>query len=100
MGACSPTSRSTRCPCACASCGAGPAANLTARLDADAGAPAWSATSDTVFFHVARGVSSVLAAVPRAGGPVRIVTDRSGQAGDLALAGTGRAAWVEAHPRT
>ncbi len=76
----------------------GHATNLTADFDFDPGTPAWSPHSDTLFFHYEHGVATALAAVPRAGGRVRIVTDRAGAAGDLVMSANGHAAWVESHP--
>ncbi|HKQ57328.1 MAG TPA: S9 family peptidase [Candidatus Eisenbacteria bacterium] len=74
----------------------GGARNLTAGFDEDAYAPAWSAGSDTLFFHSAQGVTSVVAAVPLAGGPPVLSTVRTrSAAGTPAAAGSGRAAWIQ-----
>jgi len=80
----------------CAAAGGTPV-NLTAGFDEDGHAPAWNATSDTLFFHAWRGASTVLAAVPRAGGPVRLMVDREGDAGAPLTSAGGRAAWVVSH---
>lgn len=71
---------------------------LTADFDEDAEAPAWSPASDTLYFHAARGASTVLAAVPRAGGGVRLETERHGEAGTLAVARSGSMAWIQSGP--
>lgn len=76
----------------------GAAVDRTAGFDWDPGAPAFGASSDTVFFHFARGVHTALAAVPRTGGAVRVLGDRAGAAGDLTTAPSGRAAWIESQP--
>ena len=44
----------------------GPPVNLTASFDEDAEAPTWSPGSDTLWFHAARGITTVVAAVARA----------------------------------
>ncbi len=75
--------------------GGGPAMNLTAAFDGDAEAPMWSPGSDTLYFHAALGVTTVVAAVARAGGPVTLATDRAGTAGTPLAARNGRAAWVQ-----
>src|SRR5947199_42226 len=72
---------------------------LVARFE-NASTPAWNATSDTLYFHADVGVSTLLAAVPASGGAVRLVADRRGDAGQLAISRTGRAAWIESHPRS
>jgi dipeptidyl aminopeptidase/acylaminoacyl peptidase len=74
--------------------------NLTAGFDEDGRTPAWSAGSDTLFFHAWRGAGTVVAAVPRAGGPVRIVAGRGGSAGAPVSHTTGRAAWVASSARS
>lgn len=71
---------------------------LTAGFDADPGTPVWNRSSDTLFFHVASGVTTVLGAVARTGGPVRVLVDRNGGASQLTIGPGGRAAWVESHP--
>jgi dipeptidyl aminopeptidase/acylaminoacyl peptidase len=69
--------------------------NLTAGFDEDAQAPVWSPGSDTLYFHAAQGVTTVVASVARAGSPVTLTTDRAGAAGTpLATAG-GRVAWTQ-----
>lgn len=77
---------------------AGAPVNLTAGFDEDGRTPAWNATSDTLFFHAWRGAGTVAAAVPRAGGPVRIVADRGGSAGAPVSDARGRTAWVQSRP--
>ena len=72
--------------------------NLTADFDEDAETPAWNPTSDTLFFHSAQGVTTRIAAVPRAGGPVRLGVDLVGAAGAPVVARDGRIAWVESQP--
>jgi len=76
----------------------GKPANLTAALDADAAAPAWSPHSDTLYFHCARGVTTALAAVPRTGGAVTMLADAHGEAGVPVASPDGRLAWVESQP--
>jgi dipeptidyl aminopeptidase/acylaminoacyl peptidase len=70
--------------------------NLTAGFDEDAKEPAWSPGSDTLYFHSARGVSTALASVPRAGGPVTLGPDLQAEAGAPVIAAGGRAAWIQA----
>lgn len=70
---------------------------LTTTFDEDAYFPAWSAGSDTLFFHSAQNVTSQLAAVPLAGGPVRLLVDRRGSAGAMTPGPGGRVAWVQSH---
>jgi len=72
--------------------------NLTAGFDEDAEAPAWSSDSDTLYFHAARGTSTVLAAVARTGGGVRLGADRRGEAGAPVIARTGAVAWTRSGP--
>ncbi|OGF13766.1 MAG: hypothetical protein A2W00_01165 [Candidatus Eisenbacteria bacterium RBG_16_71_46] len=72
--------------------------NLTAGDDLDADTPEWNVTSDTLYFHAARGASSVVAAVPLAGGGVRLAADREAQAGALVASSSGRVAWVQSQP--
>jgi dipeptidyl aminopeptidase/acylaminoacyl peptidase len=71
--------------------------SLTRDLDESASTPSWSAGSDTLFFYVERGVTTVLAAVPFSGGAVRWLADRHGNAWQLAIGPRGRAAWIESH---
>jgi dipeptidyl aminopeptidase/acylaminoacyl peptidase len=73
--------------------------DLTPELDGDAATPAWSPASDSLHFHAARGVTSVHAAVPARGGPVRFGRDREAEAGTPFAAATGRVAWVQSGPR-
>ncbi|MBI1796188.1 MAG: S9 family peptidase [Candidatus Eisenbacteria bacterium] len=72
--------------------------NLTAAFDDDAGAPMWSAHSDSLYFHYAHGVSTALAVVPRAGGAVRTVLDRGADAGPPVRAASGAVAWIQSDP--
>ncbi len=72
---------------------------LTGAFDENPGTPAWNVTSDTLYFHVGVGVSTLLATVPAQGGTVRLVADRNGGAGTLAISPAGRAAWVESRAR-
>ena len=72
--------------------------NLTAGFDEDADTPAWSSGSDTLYFHAAIGVSTVLAAVPRRGGAVTLGVDRAAEAEAPAAGRGGRLAWVESTP--
>jgi len=71
---------------------------LTADFDEDAETPAWSPGSDTLYFHAARGVSTVLARVPRTGGAVSLGADRGAEAGTPVVSRDGRAAWVQSGP--
>jgi dipeptidyl aminopeptidase/acylaminoacyl peptidase len=77
----------------------GEARNLTAAFDEDADQPCWNATSDTLFFHTASGVTTRLAAVPRAGGVVKLGVDRRAQAGAPVAGPAGRIAWVQSQPQ-
>ena len=73
--------------------------NLTAGFDEDANGPIWSSGSDTLHFHSAQGVSSVVASVPRAGGRVTLSRDRKADASDPVRAPRGNAAaWVSSSP--
>jgi len=78
--------------------GGGTAMNVTASLDEDASLPCWGANSDTLFFHVAQGVDTRVASVPRAGGPVTLGLARGGQCGDLVAGPLGRVVWTESRP--
>jgi dipeptidyl aminopeptidase/acylaminoacyl peptidase len=78
--------------------GGGKPVNLTADFDRDAEAPAWSPGSDTLYFHAAEGASTILAAVPRAGGSVSKMADRRAEAGAPSVASDGRVAWVQSDP--
>ncbi len=73
---------------------AGAPRNLTAKFDEDAYAPVFSAASDTLFFHAAIRTSSVVAAVPVAGGAVTLGADRRGEATPMTAA-RARVAWVQ-----
>ena len=77
---------------------AGRPINLTTSFDGDAETPAWSSGSDTLFFHAARGASTVLAAVPRMGGRVTLGVDRDAEAGTPLVAADGRMAWTQSRP--
>ena len=74
--------------------------NLSAEFDGDAEAPAFSTNSDTLYFHAARGASTVLAAVARTGGPVQLGIDRNADAGTPVMARDGRVAWTQSAPQT
>jgi len=76
----------------------GRAINLTAGFDEDARAPIWSAGSDTLYFHAAQGVTTMVAAVARTGGPVTLSTDRQASAGAPIAAANGRVAWTQSAP--
>ena len=71
---------------------------LTRGFDETATTPAWSPGSDTLFFHVAQGVTTMLAAVPLAGGVVRVLADRHGAASQLTTGPRGCAAWIGSRP--
>jgi dipeptidyl aminopeptidase/acylaminoacyl peptidase len=78
----------------CAASGGKPV-KLTASFDEDASSPAWSPTSDTLFFFSAQGASTRVAAVARAGGPVRLGADLDGETGGApAMSAAGRVAYV------
>jgi dipeptidyl aminopeptidase/acylaminoacyl peptidase len=72
--------------------------NLTAGFDEDAGNPAWSPGSDTLWFHAAQGVTTRLASVPLAGGAVSLGADRGGDASTPVIASNGGMAWVQSRP--
>ncbi len=72
--------------------------NLTAGFDGDADTPAWNAASDTLFFHAAQGVSTVLEAVPLGGGAVTPVVDRRAECGTPVAGPGGRLAWTQSRP--
>jgi len=74
--------------------------SVTAGFDGDGELPAWSAGSDTLWFHAAQGVTSRLAAVATrgAGGGVTLGADRKGEAGAPVVAANGRMAWVQSQP--
>jgi dipeptidyl aminopeptidase/acylaminoacyl peptidase len=69
--------------------------NRTRDYDEDARTPAWNATSDTLFFHAARGAGTALAVVPRDAGPVALGSEERGDAGAIATGRGHRAAWVQ-----
>jgi dipeptidyl aminopeptidase/acylaminoacyl peptidase len=73
-------------------------ANLTAGFDGDAERPMWSRGSDTLSFHAARGITTVVAAVARTGGAVTLSTDRAAAAGAPLAAANGRVAWTQSSP--
>jgi dipeptidyl aminopeptidase/acylaminoacyl peptidase len=72
--------------------------NLTAGFDEDPNGPMWSVGSDTLFFHSAQGVRTVVASIPRAGGRVTLSLDRHADAGDPVRARGGGVAWVGSSP--
>ena len=73
----------------------GTPASVTADFDEEAFTPSWSATSDTLFFHSSQGASKRVAAVPRAGGAVRLGLDLDGETLSAAARGPGqRVAYV------
>lgn len=76
----------------------GPARNLTAGFDGDAALPAWSPDGATLFFHAEVGLSSLVARVARAGGPVTLGLDHLADAQDPVIAPDGKVAWVESQP--
>ncbi|HTK32262.1 MAG TPA: S9 family peptidase [Candidatus Saccharimonadaceae bacterium] len=84
--------------------GGGAPVNLTADFDEDAATPSWSAGSDTLFFWSDQGVTARLAAVPRAGGAVRLGLTADGVPGTAFAApaargaAAARVAWVESTP--
>ena len=83
----------------------GAAINLTAAYDEDAELPCWNATSDTLFFHAASGVTTRLASVPlpaRPGAPAGAVTlgiDRRAQSDAPEAGPGGRIAWIQSQPQ-
>jgi dipeptidyl aminopeptidase/acylaminoacyl peptidase len=76
----------------------GPGRNLTASFDGEAMLPAWNATSDTVVFHAARGVTTRPAFAALAGGPVTLGPDLEAIATEPVAAPNGRVAWVQSRP--
>lgn len=68
--------------------------NLTAGFDEDADSPAWNPSGDTLFFMSAQGASQRVAAVPRAGGAVRLGPDLDGVASAPVAGPGGRVAYV------
>ncbi len=77
--------------------GGGKPVALTADFDGEAEAPCWSAGSDTVHFHAAIGVTSMLASASVRTRHVVLSTDRRGEAGAMTASRAGRVAWVESH---
>ncbi len=67
---------------------------LTAAFDEDASRPTWNATSDTLWFVSEQRVTTRVAAVPLAGGAVRLGADLRGEASGLAVSPRGRMACV------
>ena len=76
----------------------GAAVNLTTSLDEDASLPCWSVRSDSLFFHVASGVDTRVACVPRAGGAVTLGLARGAQCADLVAGPGGRVVWTQSRP--
>ncbi len=76
----------------------GEARSLSQALDENASTPAWSTHSDSLFFFVAQGVTTLLASVALRGGPVHLLTDHRGVASQLTTGSGGHAAWIESHP--
>ena len=72
--------------------------NLSAGFDEDAHAPVWSPGSDTLYFHASQGVTTMVAAVARSGGPVSLSTDRDAAAGSPIATASGRVAWTQSEP--
>lgn len=72
--------------------------SLTRHWDGDAQPPCWSPDSDTLWFHAQVGVTTRVAAVPRAGGAVRLLADRESEAGAMTAGPGGRVAWVQSQP--
>ena len=68
---------------------------LTGSFDEDAATPVWSLTSDTLFFFSQQGASVRVAAVPRAGGAVKLGLDLRGDVASGFTSGPrGRVAYV------
>ena len=76
----------------------GRAVRLTDGFDEDASAPAWSPGSDSLYFHAAQGVATVVAAVARTGGPVTLATVREAEASAPVAGRGGRVAWTQSSP--
>jgi dipeptidyl aminopeptidase/acylaminoacyl peptidase len=72
--------------------------NLTEEFDEDAGTPAWSPRSDTLYFHWAQGASTRLSSTPNEGGAIEMGPDREGEAGTPVIASNGRTAWIQSRP--
>ncbi len=72
--------------------------NLSESFDGDAEPPMWSPYSDTLFFHVAQGVTTRVAAVAGGGRPVALTTDREAASGAPVAAANGRLAWAQSSP--
>ena len=79
--------------------GGGTAINLTRTFDEDADLPCWNAGSDTLYFHVASGVTTRVAMVPRSGGAVTLGVDRRAQSGAPFAGPNGRIAWIQSQPQ-
>ena len=69
--------------------------DLTRSFDLEPQTPCWNLSSDTLFFHVARGVTTVEASVPARGGEVTLGLDRRAESGSPVAASNGRIAWVQ-----
>jgi dipeptidyl aminopeptidase/acylaminoacyl peptidase len=78
----------------CAAAGGTPS-RLTESFDEDASAPAWNATSDSLYFFSQQGASTRVAAVARTGGGVRLGPDLAGETSGAPVMGPGgRVAYV------
>ena len=77
----------------------GGAVDLTAGFDEDASAPSWSPDGATLLFLSQQGVTTRIARVPRGGGTVTLGPDLEGEAGNLAIAPDGAAAWTQSRAR-
>jgi dipeptidyl aminopeptidase/acylaminoacyl peptidase len=73
-----------------ASASGGAPVKLTAAFDEDAFTPVWGAGSDTLFFFSQQGASARVAAVPRAGGAVKLGYDLRGEVAWPMVRGPGR----------
>jgi dipeptidyl aminopeptidase/acylaminoacyl peptidase len=80
--------------------GGGRPTKLTGNFDEDAKTPAWSPDSRLLYFHAARGASSALATVPRAGGGVGFSEDLAADAGTPVIARDGKVAWIQSGPQS
>jgi len=67
----------------------GTPARLTDSFDEDAFAPAWNATSDSLYFYSQQGASTRVAAVARTGGKVRLGPDLLGETTSPPILGPG-----------
>jgi len=77
----------------------GAAVDVAPSYDDDAEEPCWNTTSDTLFFHAARGVTTRMAKVARTGGVVILGADRRAQAGAPVAGPGGKIAWVQSQPQ-